>query len=65
MDTYLEWDRTVLETCWDDIEFISAHRYSTNAADNTPDHRVNTRSQWSGSIHPAIRFDTCEFVTIL
>ncbi|NQW19188.1 MAG: alpha-N-arabinofuranosidase [Chloroflexi bacterium] len=37
MATYLEWDRTVLETCWDDIEFISAHRYSTNAASNTPE----------------------------
>lgn len=37
MATYLEWDRTVLETCWDDIEFISAHRYSTNAANNTPE----------------------------
>lgn len=36
MDTYLEWDRTVLETCWDDIEFISAHRYSSNADDDTP-----------------------------
>jgi alpha-N-arabinofuranosidase len=37
METYLEWDRTVLETCWDDIEFISAHRYSSNAANNTPE----------------------------
>jgi alpha-N-arabinofuranosidase len=37
MSTYLDWDRTVLETCWDDIEFISAHRYSTNAANNTPE----------------------------
>ena len=37
METYLEWDRAVLETCWDDIEFISAHRYSSNAADNTPE----------------------------
>lgn len=37
MPTYLEWDRIVLEACWDDIEFISAHRYSTNLADNTPE----------------------------
>jgi len=37
MATYLEWDRTVLETCWDDIEFISAHRYSNNTANNTPE----------------------------
>jgi len=34
--TYLEWDRTVLEVCWDDIEFISAHRYSSNIENNTP-----------------------------
>lgn len=36
MNTYLEWDRTVLETCWDDIELISAHRYSNNSENDTP-----------------------------
>ncbi len=30
MGTYLEWDRVVLETCWDRVDYISAHRYSTN-----------------------------------
>jgi alpha-L-arabinofuranosidase len=30
MPTYLEWDRQVLETCWNTIDFISAHRYSEN-----------------------------------
>ncbi len=30
MGTYLEWDRTVLEYCWDDVDYISAHRYSRN-----------------------------------
>jgi alpha-N-arabinofuranosidase len=30
MDTYLEWDREVLEYCWDGIDYISAHRYSQN-----------------------------------
>jgi len=35
MPTYLEWDRTVLETCWNDVDFISAHRYSENRQDNT------------------------------
>jgi alpha-N-arabinofuranosidase len=34
MSTYLEWDREVLETCWNTIDFISAHRYSTNDADD-------------------------------
>jgi alpha-N-arabinofuranosidase len=30
MPSYLEWDRQVLETCWNTIDFISAHRYSEN-----------------------------------
>jgi alpha-N-arabinofuranosidase len=30
MSTYLAWDREVLETCFDTIDFISAHRYSEN-----------------------------------
>ena len=30
ISTYLHWDRTVLEYCWDQIDFISAHRYSNN-----------------------------------
>ena len=36
MGTYLEWDRTVLETCWDRIDYISAHRYSANRENDTP-----------------------------
>ena len=35
MDTYMEWDRVVLETCWDDVEYISAHRYSRNNEDDS------------------------------
>lgn len=30
MSTYLHWDRTVLEYCWENIDYISAHRYSGN-----------------------------------
>jgi alpha-N-arabinofuranosidase len=30
MKTYMEWDRTLLEYCWDQIDYISAHRYSNN-----------------------------------
>jgi alpha-N-arabinofuranosidase len=30
MKTYMEWDRTVLEYCWDHVDYISAHRYSSN-----------------------------------
>lgn len=36
MPTYMEWDRTVLETCWEDIDYVSAHRYANNTADDTP-----------------------------
>lgn len=36
MPTYLEWDRTVLEYCWDRVDYISAHRYSENRRDDTP-----------------------------
>ena len=36
LPTYLEWDRTVLEHCWDSIDFLSVHRYSENRADDTP-----------------------------
>ncbi len=35
MDTYLEWDRVVLETCWEDVDYISAHRYSRNSEDDS------------------------------
>jgi len=30
MHSYMNWDRTLLEYCWDQIDFISAHRYSNN-----------------------------------
>ena len=36
METYLEWDRVCLEYCWEDVEYISAHRYSRNDEDDTP-----------------------------
>jgi alpha-N-arabinofuranosidase len=35
MPTYMEWDRTVLEHCWDKIDYISAHRYSQNTHDDS------------------------------
>lgn len=30
ISTYLKWDRTVLEHCWEKIDYISAHGYSGN-----------------------------------
>ena len=36
MRTYMEWDRTVLEYCWEYVDYISAHRYSENRQDDSP-----------------------------
>lgn len=35
MPTYMEWDRTVLEYCWDKVDYLSAHRYSGNRQDDS------------------------------
>ena len=35
MGTYMHWDRTVLEYCWNGVDHISAHRYSNNARNDT------------------------------
>jgi len=35
MGTYLEWDRKVLEYCWETVDFISAHRYTNNDRDDS------------------------------
>jgi alpha-L-arabinofuranosidase len=33
MPTYLEWDREVLEQCYDDVDAISLHRYYNNTSE--------------------------------
>ena len=35
MATYMDWDRRVLEYCWNDVDYISAHRYSGNHANDS------------------------------
>lgn len=35
LPTYMEWDREVLEYCWEDVEYISAHRYSRNTENDS------------------------------
>ncbi|MDB5077192.1 MAG: alpha-N-arabinofuranosidase, partial [Chloroflexi bacterium] len=35
MRTYMEWDRTVLEYCWEYVDYLSAHRYSENKRNDT------------------------------
>ena len=36
LPTYPEWDRIVVEECWNHIDYISAHHYSRNDDDDTP-----------------------------
>ena len=35
MATYLTYDRIVMEYCWNDVDYISAHRYSNNNKDDS------------------------------
>ena len=37
MSTYLEWDREVLEQCYDDVDAISLHRYYNNTTETNGD----------------------------
>ena len=37
METYLDWDRTVLETLGELADYVSLHRYVGNRTDDTPD----------------------------
>ncbi len=35
LDTYLEWDREVLDTIWQDVDYVSLHRYVGNRENDT------------------------------
>jgi alpha-N-arabinofuranosidase len=35
MTTYPEWDREVLEHCWDQVDYLALHYYATNYDDDT------------------------------
>ncbi|MCM8817493.1 MAG: alpha-N-arabinofuranosidase [Candidatus Omnitrophica bacterium] len=37
MPTYMEWDRVVLDYCWDFVDYISLHRYVGNYNNDTYD----------------------------
>lgn len=43
MPTYPEWDRTVLEYCWDTVDYLSLHYYAGNRADDTPSYLALAR----------------------
>jgi len=38
LNTYMEWDREVLEYTWDDVDYVSLHRYVGNPKDDTADY---------------------------
>ena len=38
LDTYLEWDREVLEHTWNDVDYVSLHRYVGNPDDDSADY---------------------------
>ncbi len=40
MPTYIEWDRTVLEGCYDDVDAISLHRYWGNTEETNHDSQI-------------------------
>ena len=35
MPTYPDWDRVVLETCWEHVDYLALHEYATNYTDDT------------------------------
>jgi alpha-N-arabinofuranosidase len=35
MPTYPEWDRVILETCWEYVDYLALHDYATNYPDDT------------------------------
>jgi alpha-N-arabinofuranosidase len=41
--TYPAWDRVVLETCWEQIDYLSLHYYANNHADDTASYLALTR----------------------
>jgi len=44
METYMDWDRKVLEYVGDWVDYVSLHRYVGNHADDTPDYLAITNS---------------------
>lgn len=43
-ETYMEWDRKVLDYVGDAVDYISLHRYVDNLEENTPDYLAITNS---------------------
>lgn len=44
MPTYPEWDRTVLEHCYDDVDYLSLHYYATNHENDAASYLASARA---------------------
>lgn len=44
MPTFGEWEYTVLDKCYDEVDYLSMHQYYNNIANNTPDFLANNLS---------------------
>lgn len=44
LSTYMEWDREVLEYTWNNVDYVSLHRYVGNPKDDTASYLAVTRS---------------------
>ncbi|GAB4216863.1 MAG: alpha-N-arabinofuranosidase [Roseiflexaceae bacterium] len=42
MPTYPEWDRVVLETCWETVDYLALHAYAANREDDTASFLAST-----------------------
>lgn len=42
MPTFASWEATVLDHCYEQVDYLSLHQYYGNAADNTPDFLANS-----------------------
>ena len=43
LESYMDWDRKVLEILGDEADYLSTHRYENNFADNTPEFLASGR----------------------
>lgn len=42
MSTYPDWDRTVLESCWEQVDYLSLHYYVANRENDTASYLAST-----------------------
>ena len=58
MPTYPEWDRVILETCWEHVDYLALHYYAWNLS------RGKT-SDWNKGKGEAVNFDEVDWYELL